>query len=124
MLKSKKKKNEVEVGEQIPLMDVGPENLKAIVKEVRIYKKHQHDRLASLKLEVESKGKIKAMVKEAELQRLKNGTIKFEADNAIICVAPQEDLITIKEKAPKKLKAKKGKKSMKAKVEESEDVKK
>jgi len=102
-------------GEQGALMDVGPENLEEIVKEVRIYKKHQRDRLAALKKEVAQKDKIKALVKEAELQRLKGGEIKFEADNAIICVTPQDDLITIKEKT-----AKKPKKAMKDQVNAEE----
>ena len=107
---SKKKR-----GEQMALIDVGPENLEAIVKEVRIYKKHQANRLAALKLEVEQKEKIRALVKEAKLQRLQDGTIKFEADQAIICVAPQDDLITIREKPAKKIK-----KGMKKKVEAGE----
>ena len=102
---SKKKK-----GEQMTLIDVGPENLKAIVKEVRLYKKHQSARLAALKKETELKEKIRALVKEAKLQRLSDGTIKFEADQAVICVAPQDDLITIKDK----------KKGMKKKIETEE----
>ena len=105
-------------GEQLALIEVGPENLEHIAKEVRIYKKHQANRLSALKKEVEQKEKIKALVKEADLQRLKDGTIKFEADHAIICVAPQDDLITIKEKTPQK--SKKDKSSMKKKVETGE----
>jgi hypothetical protein len=109
-----KKKTRTSV-EQMPLIEVGPENLEAIVKEVRIYKKHQFNRLSSLKKEVEQQKKIKTMVKEAGLQRLPDGTIKFEADNSIICLAPQDELITIKEKTTKK-----SKKSMKKKVEGEE----
>ena len=103
-------------GEQLNLIDVGPENLKEIAKEVRIYKGHQHDRLVAGKKEIKSREKVRAMVKEANLQRLPNGNIKFEADNAIICISPQEDLITIKEKT-----AKKAKKGMKKKVEAEEE---
>lgn len=108
--------------EQMPLIEVGPENLAAIVKEVRIYKKHQFNRLSALKKEVESQKKIKTMVKEAGLQRLPDGTIKFEADNSIICLAPQDELITIKEKASQKATKKSKKKSdMKKKVEAEEE---
>lgn len=99
------KKTRISV-EQMPLIEVGPENLEAITKEVRIYKKHQFDRLSAGKKEVNQREKIRAMVKEAGLQRLPDGNIKFEADNAIVCIEPQEDLITIKEKAPKKSKKK------------------
>lgn len=108
------KKNS-EKGEQMDLIEVGPENLEHIVKEVRQYKYHQKQRLIHLKKEVEQKEKIKALVAEAHLQRLKDGNIKFEADHAIVTVTTQDDLITIKEKtAPKKSKTKKkkSKKSM------------
>jgi len=109
---SKKTRTSVE---QMQLIEVGPENLKEIAKEVRIYKRHQFDRLSAGKKEVSQRDKIRIMVKKAGLKRLQDGTIKFEADNAIICIEPQEDLITIKEK-----KTKKTKKSMKKKVETEE----
>lgn len=56
--------------EQMPLIEVGPENLAVIAKEVRIYKKHQFDRLSAGKKEVAQREKIRTMVKEAKLQRL------------------------------------------------------
>ena len=102
------KKTKTVKGEQLQLIDVGPENLKAIVKEVRIYKEHQTDRLVSLKKEVDQKEKVRKLVEGSGLKRLQDGTIRFEAAGAVICIAPQEDLITIKEKATKK--SKKGKK--------------
>ena len=108
-MSKKKEVEETEKGEQMTLIDVGPENFKEIVKEVRIYKKHQAARLAALKLEVEQKKKIRALVEAAALQRLKDGVIRFEADNAIVCISPQDDLITIKERKPKKSKKKKDK---------------
>lgn len=106
-----KKKAKAAKGEQMPLIEVGPENLELIVKKVRKYKYHQQQRLLHLKKEVEQKHKIKDLVDAAHLHRLKNGNIKFEADSAIVEVTPQDDLITIKEKAAKKTKTgKKGKK--------------
>lgn len=104
MTKKNSMQEQVEKDEQMILMETGPENLAAIVSEVRIYKKHQADRLSFLKKEVKQKEKIKALVKEAELQRLRDGTIKFEADGSDVCLTPQDDLITIKDKKPKKAK--------------------
>lgn len=101
-------------GEQLQLIEVGPENLKVIAKETRKYRALVDERLIILKKEVKQKDKVKALVKEAELQRLKDGRIQFEVGDEIICLMPQDDLITIKKKAPKK------KKGMKAKVESEE----
>lgn len=99
-----------EKGEQMALMDVGPENAKEIVDAVRVYKRHQADRRAALKKEVELKDVVKELVKKADLKRLPNGNIEFECDGAEVAIMPQDDLITIKEKTPKK-----SKKSKKAK---------
>lgn len=93
-----------EKGEQMPLMDTGPENLKEIVEAVRIYKAHQSDRLIAGKKEVKQRGKVRELVKNSDLQRLKDGRILFEADGSEVCVTPQDDLITIKDKKPKKAK--------------------
>lgn len=109
MAKSKKK------GEQMPLIEVGPENLKEIAKETRSYRSLVDQRLVILKKEVKQKEKVKTLVKEAELQRLKDGRIQFEVDDEIVCLMPQDDLITIRKKTPKK------KKGMKAKVEAEEE---
>ena len=97
-----------EKGEQINLIDIGPENGQAIIEAVRIYKGHQHDRLASLKLELKAKEKVKRLVKEAGLQHLPDGTIKFTYEKVAICIKPRDELITITEVKPKK--PKKGKK--------------
>jgi len=86
------------------LIDVGPENGKVIIEAVREYKKHQADRLAAGKKEFDAKQKVLTLVKEAELQRLPDGTIKFTYEKVIIKVTPQDDLITIKEEKPKKAK--------------------
>lgn len=102
-----KKKTKTAKGEQIPLMDVGPENNREIVDAVRIYKKHQKDRLVAGKKEFDQKEVVKQLVLKSELQPLKNGVIKFTCDNAEIEVTPRDVLITIKEKKTKK--SKKGK---------------
>lgn len=105
---TKKTKNSEE---QLDLIEVGPENGKAIITEAKNYKKHQADRLAALKLELESKKKVLKLVKEANLQRLKDGVIRFTLDRVTFKVTPQDDLITIKEETQKK-----SKKGMKKRV--------
>jgi hypothetical protein len=122
MAKKKAKKNtKTAKGEQMPLIEVGPENLKQIVKVVRDYKFHQKQRQHHLKEEVRLKLEVKDLVEKANLHRLKGGNIKFEAEGQIVNIVPQDDLITIKEKTAKKTtKAKKAKKSMKAQVKADE----
>ena len=110
-----KKKTKTAKGEQIPLLDVGPKNNQALVDAVRVYKKHQHDRLVAGKKEVDQKEVVKQLVLKSKLQPLKNGVIKFTCDNAEVEVTPRDVLITIKEK-----KTKKGKNAMRAQVESEE----
>ena len=117
----KRAKTKVAKGEQMPLIDVGPKNLKKIVKVVRDYKFHQKQRQHHLKEEVRLKQEVKELVEKADLHRLKGGNIKFEAEGTIVNIVPQDDLITIKEKTPKRSKAaEKGKKSMKDQVKADE----
>jgi hypothetical protein len=106
MTKSMRKQVEKEEQkeEQMVLMDTGPENLKEIVKAVRVYKGHQSDRIIAGKKEVKQREIVRELVKNSKLKRLKNGSIKFEADGSEFCVTPQDDLITIKEKKTKKQK--------------------
>lgn len=118
MAKQKKTKN---TGEQMPLIDVGPENTKAIIAEVRVYKKHQADRLAALEKEIKQKAKIKALVQAANLHRLKDGTIKFTVENTTITLTPRDELIQIKEKRERKKKADKKKGTQKTVEQEEAD---
>lgn len=102
---------QVEKDEQMELMETGPENRQAIVDAVREYKKHQSVRLAELKKETEWKEKVKQLIKESDLKPLKDGKIKFNFGKVTVEVTPRDELITIKEKTPKKpKKAKKSKK--------------
>jgi hypothetical protein len=90
-------------GEQLPLIDVGPKNLKQVLAAVQRYKKHQGDRLASLKAETKEKENVHALVKAAKLTPLKDGVIRFECDGNIISIEPRDEVIRIeKVKAPKK----------------------
>ena len=86
-------------GEQLDLIDVSPKNAKPIIQAARIYKKHQTARIAALNKEIEQKQKILELVKEANLQPLEGGKIKFEYDGVTISIEPRDELVKVKDKA-------------------------
>ena len=99
---SRKKKSEEKgqgssSGEQMDLLDVGPENLKEIVPHARRYKKAVNDRIAALAIEVEEKDAIRRLVREAKLKRLEDGTIKFQCDSLIIVITPRDEKVTVRD---------------------------
>ena len=91
MAKKKKK-----AGEQLPLIDVGPKNLKEILAAVKIYLGHQGNRLASLKKEIAGKQRVLELVKAAKLVPLKDGVIRFECGGEVITIEPRDEVIRIK----------------------------
>ncbi len=93
-----KKNDKKEAGEQLDLIDVAPKDAKPIIDAARVYKKHQKARQAALKKETEQKVLILELISKANLQRLKDGKIKFEFDDVYICISPQDDKITVNEK--------------------------
>ncbi len=95
--KTGKEKDDKEKGKQLDLIDVTPEEAKPIVQAARLYKVYQSARLKALKKEVEQKQLILDLVKKSNMQRLKNGVIRFEHDGTRITVTPQDDKITVKE---------------------------
>jgi hypothetical protein len=94
------KKKETQKGEQMDLIeDVQPKNAGAILKEARIYKKFQAERLSALAKEKEHKQKVLDLVKAANLQPLEDGIIRFRCDGVLITVKPRDELITVKDEA-------------------------
>jgi len=89
-----KKKNQTKE-EQLDLIDVQPENAKKILSIARAYKKAQQARLAALKEETDLKEKVLALVKDAKLQPLPDGTTKFKIDGMTISVKPRDELVRI-----------------------------
>jgi len=84
-------------GEQLVLIDVGPENLRRITPIARRYRAAMKRRVQALAEEVEAKVKILELVKEAKLSRLQDGSIKFKCDGMTITVMPRDEKITVKE---------------------------
>ena len=92
-------KAEAEEGEQMDLIDVQPENAKAIVSAARVYKKLQAVRMAALEKEIAQKAVVLKLIHEADLQRLNGGKIKFKYEGVIISVTPRDELVRIEEKS-------------------------
>ena len=98
MAKNKKPKKS---GEQLELIEVAPENAGPIIELAREYKKYLKIRQDALKEEVKLKEKIRSLVKEAGLQRLKDGVIRFKYDGVTVSVTPQDELVQVKEEKKK-----------------------
>ena len=92
-----KKKSKGTKGEQLDLIDLAPENAKAIVAAARIYKMRQKERLEALKMEIAEKQKVLALVRDAKLKPLPDGKIRFKYDGFTISVTPRDELIQVKE---------------------------
>ena len=89
---------EVERQEQMDLIEVHPENAKAIVVAAKLYKRFQNARLTALAKEVAQKQVVLNLVREADLKPLNGGKIKFNYDNVKISVTPRDVLVKVKVK--------------------------
>jgi len=89
--------NEATTGEQLDLLDVGPENSKEIVKQAKHYKVALSRRIEALQEEVTAKEKLKALIKEANLKPMDDGKIRVHVNGYTITVTPRDELIQVKE---------------------------
>jgi hypothetical protein len=89
-------------GEQMDLIDVGPENLKKIVPVARRYIAAVKRRSKEGAEEVALKARLLELVEEADLKRDSKGRVKFKADGLTISVTPRDNLIQVTEKKEKK----------------------
>jgi len=97
-----KQKIVVAVGEQIPLIDVGPKNLKKIAPVARQYKTVIKERTKLLAQEVKLKEQLHALIKDSNLNPVGN-KIKFTCEGLDIEVEYRDEVIHIKEhKEPNK----------------------
>lgn len=88
-------KNKNEGDEQLELIDVAPENLKKITPIAKAYRKAMRERMAAGKEEEVLKTQLQQMIKEANIQRLADGRIRFHVDGLLITVTPRDELIQV-----------------------------
>lgn len=93
---AKKKDVESTSGKQLELIDVSPENMKKIKPIARKYKATQKRRMEAGEEEADLKQQILALVKEANLTRLQDGSIRFKCDGMTITVTPRDELVKVK----------------------------
>lgn len=86
---------EIQKGEQMPLIDVLPENIKPIIPIARAYKKVVAQRVQLTAKEVELKTKIKDMARKAKIPRLDDGSIKITHDGVQIVITPQDEKVKV-----------------------------
>ena len=84
-------------GQQMDLIEVGPENAKEIILHARRYKASQKKRIEALAEEIAEKQKLLALISDAHLKRLDDGKIRFKLDGFTITVTPRDELVKIKE---------------------------
>ena len=84
-------------GEQLELIDVTPEELKDLAPVVEKYRDVVTERAKLSKKETALKVKILTAVKSADLQRLRDGTIRFRLDHMIVSVTPRDELVRVTE---------------------------
>lgn len=88
--------------EQLVLIDVGPENAKAIAKEARKYKSAQSTRIEALEQEMAAKIKLLALIKTSGIKPMEDGKIRCHCDGFTITVTPRDELVKVKEDAEEK----------------------
>jgi len=86
-------------GQQMPLIDVGPEHSKAIAQVARNYRALVSIRLKALAKEVSAKEELRDLIKKEHLKRLEDGKIRFKIDGLLIEVTPTDEKIKVTEDA-------------------------
>ncbi len=101
MAKTKTTAKKKPVKGQQDLIDVCPPNIKEIVLHAKRYREHLTTRLAAQKGEEREKQKVKDLVKEAKLQPIEGGIIKFSYDGFTVKLTPRDILVQIEEEVIK-----------------------
>ena len=81
---------------QLDLIDVGPENARAMKPVVRKYEEAKAERIAWLGTEVEQKKKLLALVKEAGMKPNADGVTQFSLNGTIITITHRDEHISVK----------------------------
>ncbi len=97
MAKTKTTAKKKPVKGQQDLIDVCPKNIKEIVLAAKRYREFLTARQQDQRGEEQYKQKVKELVKEAKLQPLEDGVIRFSYDGFTISLTPRDLLIQIVE---------------------------
>jgi len=82
-------------GEQLPLIDVGPENQDEILAHAKKHEEAMRQRMKWGKIECEEKQKVLELIHEANLSKLEGGKIKARCGDYIVTVTPRDELVQI-----------------------------
>lgn len=82
--------------EQLDLIDVHPENSKAILACARRYQDAQETRVEALADEVAEKKKLLELIKAGGIKPDSEGKISFHLDGYKITVVPRDELVKVK----------------------------
>ena len=93
--KSKDKGQGSSSGEQMDLLDVGPENLKKIVPVAREYKRVVTQRISLTAKESELKKELQAFAHNSGLKPLPNGHIKWSCQGVTVEHIPQDERVKV-----------------------------
>ena len=94
-------------GEQLNLIEVGPENLAKIKPVALEYRQIMQQRVQMTAQEVAAKQGLLELVHEAKLKPNDQGIIKFTCDGLVISVTPRDELIQVKDGTKKRGRPKK-----------------
>jgi hypothetical protein len=90
---------EYQEGEQMPLIDIEPENAREIIKQAKIYEAVKKERIIALQNEVESKHKLLELIKNSGIPRSEDGSITYKSGTLTITVTPRDELVKVKDKS-------------------------
>ena len=94
---AKDEKGKAGKGEQMDLIDVGPEHSKELRKQALVYKAASTQRQVWTKTEADEKVKFLEMVRKEKLKRLPDGTIKFKIGTTTMKITPRDELVQVTE---------------------------
>lgn len=86
-----------EAGKQMALIDVAPKNAKPIIAEARIYRRLMLTRKKAGDKEKAQKVKVLSLVRDAKIEPLEDGVIRFSYDGFTIKITPRDELIQVTE---------------------------
>lgn len=90
------RKSKAEAGEQIPLIDVEPENVKAILKRARVLLNAKADAKDARECAAEAESALVTEIMAAKLKPV-DGVWRVPVDGMIITVTPREHAVKIEE---------------------------